>query len=161
MRIRFVSLCVRPWFFAASVVVAAAIAIWQGVEPLGKLTLALGLGGAVGLERAWRQNAAGVRCTGFVALASAAYTLRALSLGGGIPCARVLGNLAQAAGAIGLVVVVKEGLSLTGLATAATLFGAGAVGAAAGSGAYVEAATIAALLLVTNTVMSRRDPATK
>ncbi len=99
-----------------------------------RLAAALLLGGVIGLERQWRQRLTGLRTNSLVAIGAALFVL----LGGRLPGqeseARIASYIVSGIGFLDGGVILKEGFSITGLNTAATLWCTAAVGALAGAG---------------------------
>ncbi|MFK0290509.1 MgtC/SapB family protein [Streptomyces sp. NPDC090442] len=120
----------------------AVIDEWLLVE---NITAGLGFGAAIGLERQWRARMAGLRTNALVAAGSALFVL--LSNYGfaqatsavGYDGSRVAAQIVSGIGFLGAGVIIRDGLSVRGLNTAATLWCSAAVGALAGSGLYVVA----------------------
>jgi putative Mg2+ transporter-C (MgtC) family protein len=113
-----------------------------------RLTLALFLGAAIGFERQWRQRSAGLRTNTLVAMGAAAFILLSVSLTGdtGDP-SRVAGQIVTGIGFLGAGVIMKDGLNIQGLNTAATIWCSAAVGSLAGVGLYWEAVITAAAVV--------------
>ncbi|WP_235094886.1 MgtC/SapB family protein [Streptomyces sp. A1-5] len=115
---------------------------WQMV---GNIAAGLGFGAAIGLERQWRARMAGLRTNALVAAGSALFVL--LSNYGfaqatstiGYDGSRVAAQIVSGIGFLGAGVIIRDGLSVRGLNTAATLWCSAAVGALAGTGLYVLA----------------------
>lgn len=115
---------------------------------------ALGLGMLVGYERSYRGRAAGMRTYGLVCMSSAALMV-VVGYGSmwydGAPSAfrvdptRVVQGVVTGIGFLCAGVIIKDGLSVRGLATAASIWAVSAVGVLFGAGFHV-AATIFALL---------------
>lgn len=105
--------------------------------------VALGLGILIGIERQWTQHPAGLRTNALVALGAAMFV--GLSLpGGGDSQARLAAQVVSGLGFLGGGVILREGLNVHGLNTAATIWCAGAVGSLAGAG-HPYAALIGAI----------------
>jgi putative Mg2+ transporter-C (MgtC) family protein len=119
------------------------------------IRLAVGslLGVLIGFERQWRQRAAGVQTSGLVATGATLYCLVAPAAGvaAGDPM-RVVAAVVQGVGFLAGGVILKEGLNISGLNTAATLWSTAAVGALAGVGLLREAAIGALVILLLNLV---------
>jgi putative Mg2+ transporter-C (MgtC) family protein len=115
---------------------------------------ALVLGAVIGLERQWRQRMAGLRTNTLVATGAALFvTLTTLI---GQPNANPTAVPAQIASGIGFLagaIIFREGLTFTGLNTAATLWGTAAVGSLAGAGRLIEAAIGTLGILCANVVL--------
>jgi putative Mg2+ transporter-C (MgtC) family protein len=115
-----------------------------------RLLLAAFLGAAIGLEREIHAHPAGMRTHLLVALGSAGFTILSISAfpAPGADPARVAAQIVTGIGFLGAGAILKEGLSIHGLTTAASLWVAAALGMAAGAGAWVTAVTIAVITLV-------------
>jgi putative Mg2+ transporter-C (MgtC) family protein len=113
------------------------------------MAVALALGTVIGLERQWRQHQAGLRTNTLVALGAALFvSLSELLDDKGSPT-RIASYVVSGLGFLGGGVILRDGLTVKGMNTAATLWCAGAVGTLAGSGFPLEAVTgTAAVLLV-------------
>jgi putative Mg2+ transporter-C (MgtC) family protein len=98
------------------------------------------LGVGIGFERQWRQAAAGVQTTGLVATGAALFCVAAPAMGesSGDPM-RVVAAVVQGVGFLAGGVILKEGMNVRGLNTAATVWSTAAVGALAGVGLLIEA----------------------
>jgi putative Mg2+ transporter-C (MgtC) family protein len=111
---------------------------------------ALVLGAAVGLERQWRQRTAGLRTNALVALGAALFELFAVLLSGarGVDPTRIAAYVVSGIGFLGAGVILRDGIHVRGINTAATIWCSAAVGVLAGAG-YIPAAAIAAGLILT------------
>lgn len=124
------------------------------LEGLGKLALACVLGGILGLEREMTHHPAGLRTHILVALGSAGFTLTGLFLLAPMPgdmatnLSRVMQGVITGMGFIGAGAIMKEGASIHGLTTAASLWVASSVGLMVACGAFVLAAGTTVLGLV-------------
>jgi putative Mg2+ transporter-C (MgtC) family protein len=115
-----------------------------------RLVLAAFLGAAVGLEREIHEHPAGMRTHLLVALGSAAFTILSIAAfpAPGADPARVAAQIVTGIGFLGAGAILKEGLSIHGLTTAASLWVAAAIGMAAGAGTWVTAVTITVIAIV-------------
>ncbi|MEU8772480.1 MgtC/SapB family protein [Streptomyces sp. NPDC048606] len=110
------------------------------------LAAALGFGSIIGLERQWRARMAGLRTNALVAGGAALFVL--LSQYGflstvsevGYDGSRVAAQIVSGIGFLGAGVIMRDGLGIQGLNTAATLWCSAAVGCLAGVGLFVLAA---------------------
>jgi putative Mg2+ transporter-C (MgtC) family protein len=106
------------------------------------LAVALGLSAVIGFERQWRNRLAGLRTNTLVALGAASFVIfAALVPGEGSPT-RVAAQVVSGIGFLGAGLIFREGLSVRGLNTAATLWCSAAIGVLAGGG-YLAYATVA------------------
>ncbi|MGA2256653.1 MAG: MgtC/SapB family protein [Thermoguttaceae bacterium] len=97
------------------------------------LGAALGLGLLIGLERQFGQHPAGLRTNALVCAGAALYVLLARSLVQGVDAGKVAGQIVSGIGFLGGGVILREGLTIRGLTTAATLWCSAAVGALCGA----------------------------
>src|SRR6476646_12264636 len=123
-----------------------------------RLGLAAVLGGAIGVERELRDREAGIRTHLLVSLGSALFTLVSaygfhefLTSGDAVVRAdptRIAAQIVTGIGFLGAGAIIREGLSVRGLMTAATLWVVAAIGMACGAGYYWPAAAATALTLL-------------
>jgi putative Mg2+ transporter-C (MgtC) family protein len=97
------------------------------------------LGAAIGLERQWRQRTAGLRTNTLVALGAALFVSLSRLMEHESSPTRIAAQVVSGLGFLGGGVILREGLSVRGMNTAATLWCSGAVGALAGGGFPFEA----------------------
>jgi len=119
-------------------------------DMLPRLAAALVAGALIGAERQWRQRTAGLRTNALVALGAAAFTLFGLSTPGEGSPTRVAAQVASGIGFLGAGVILREGLNIRGLNTAATLWCSAAVGVFCGAGQTIAAAGVTAMVMVIN-----------
>ena len=117
------------------------------------LAVAFLLATVIGFERQWRQRTAGLRTTVLVAVGAAAFSDLGLRLSGNDGAVRIIAYVVSGIGFLGAGVILKDGASIRGLNTAATLWCSAAVGTFAGAGLPVEAAGVAAFVLSGNTLL--------
>jgi putative Mg2+ transporter-C (MgtC) family protein len=126
---------------------ASSISNW---EILLRLVIAAGLGGAVGLERELRERQAGLRTHLVVCVGSALFTLVSAYgfTGPRVDPTRIAAQIVSGIGFLGAGAIIRQGLSVRGLTTAATLWLVAAIGMASGAGYYAAAlmATAGAIL---------------
>ena len=116
---------------------------------------ALLLGLLVGYERTYRGRAAGMRTYGLVCMASAALTVVSgypeFWYGGnnaassGIDPTRTIQGIVTGIGFLGAGVIMKEGFTISGLTTAASIWASSAIGVMVGVGFYAAAMLLALL----------------
>ena len=113
-------------------------------EFLFRMLLAALLGGLIGLERDIHGRAAGLRTHLLVSLGAAVFTILSESISSGTIGAsgfqadpgRIAAQVVSGIGFLGAGVIIKEGVNVRGLTTAACLWTAAAIGMAVGSGYY-------------------------
>lgn len=131
---------------------------WSDTVPLlqqptfPRLILALILGSVIGAERQWRQRAAGMRTNTLVCFGAAAFVDLGTTVGGP-STTNVIAYVVSGVGFLGAGAIMKEGGSISGLNTAATLWCSAAVGACAGAGEMLDAVFVTALLVGINLVL--------
>jgi putative Mg2+ transporter-C (MgtC) family protein len=126
-------------------------------EELWRVVVAAGLGGAVGLERELREREAGFRTHLLVSVGSCLFTLvsaygfNEFLVGGGnvvrTDPTRIAAQIVTGVGFLGAGAIIRQGFSVRGLTTAATLWVVAAIGMASGAG-YFSAAVITTALVI-------------
>lgn len=114
--------------------------------------LAFALGGAMGAEREWRRHPGGLRSCALVAAAACVFARVAVGHGGQNPGA-ALGAIATGVGFLGAGVILRRGLHVRGLSTAATFWAVAAVGTAAGLLEFGLAAALTLLVLCVHVLL--------
>ena len=110
-----------------------------------RLVLSCIMGGIIGYERQMRHKSAGLRTNMLVALGSCLIMLLSQSLYDNVEGktnadpARLAAQVVSGIGFLGAGAIMKEGLTVTGLTTAATLWVVAGVGIAVGAGFYFAA----------------------
>ncbi|MDY0242332.1 MAG: MgtC/SapB family protein [Rhodospirillaceae bacterium] len=127
--------------------------IEQLLQTFFGLSAAFLLGGLIGFERQWRQRLAGLRTNTLVALGAATFVLFAGFFPGEASPTRVAAQVVSGIGFLGAGIIFKEGLNVSGLNTAATLWCSAAVGVLCGAGFYPEAAIATAFVISVNLVL--------
>jgi putative Mg2+ transporter-C (MgtC) family protein len=102
---------------------------------------------------AMRQRTAGLRTNTLVAVGAAVFVDLAVRLGGAEGATRVVAYVVSGVGFLGAGAIMKEGANITGLNTAATLWGSAAVGACAGASLVAEAGLATLFVLASNTLL--------
>ncbi len=119
----------------------------QAAISLGMATL---MGACIGFERQWRQRMAGLRTNTLVAIGAASFVVfESLFPDDGSPT-RVAAQVVSGIGFLGAGIIFREGLQVTGLNTAATLWCSAAVGLLAGSGHPLHAALATMFVVLVN-----------
>ncbi|MDB6065065.1 MAG: hypothetical protein JWR26_1273 [Pedosphaera sp.] len=101
---------------------------------LSRLGLAVVCGVIIGVERQWRQRNAGLRTYTLVAAGSALFVMIACLTPTDSSPTRIASQIITGVGFLGAGVIMRSGLSVRGLNTAATIWCSSAVGTLAGSG---------------------------
>jgi len=140
---------------------------WQGAPLQANILIALNLLGSlllgmlVGYERAYHGRAAGMRTYGLVCMAACALTVIVGYAhywfgGSGSPVnpdpTRVVQGIVSGIGFLCAGVIMKDGQSVNGLTTAASLWAAAAIGIMMGVGMYGAAITLALLAMLAMTI---------
>jgi putative Mg2+ transporter-C (MgtC) family protein len=115
-----------------------------------RLGLALILGAFIGAERQWRQRMAGLRTNALVAAGAAMFVMLTALTARADDSFRIAGQVVSGIGFLGAGVILRNGLNITGLNTAATLWCSAAIGTVAGYGMYGSAITGAIAVIATN-----------
>jgi len=130
-------------------------------EIVGRIALAAFLGGVIGLEREYRGYFAGVRTMALVCMGSALFADMSRLYGGDD---RIAAQIVTGIGFIGAGLIFREGYSIRGVTTAATIWATAAVGIAIGAEGYIIAifgSLLAVLLLelrvITKNIRPRID----
>ena len=126
-------------------------------EVLLRLVLAALFGGVLGLERELREREAGLRTHLLVSVGSALFTIVSaygfrefLNSGESVVRAdptRIAAQIVTGIGFLGAGAIIRQGLSIRGLTTAATLWVVAAIGMASGAGYWSAAVITTALVL--------------
>ena len=115
------------------------------------LAIAYALALPIGWNRELEERSAGLRTFPLVALASCEFIQATETLMAGSPdaTAKIIEGLITGVGFIGGGAILKQGSSVHGTATAASLWATGAIGAAVGLGSYDVAVTISLFTFLT------------
>ena len=122
-------------------------------DTLMSLASAFVFGTLIGAERQYRQRTAGLRTNVLVAVGAAAFVDLAMHLSGNDGAVRVIAYVVSGIGFLGAGVIMKQGLDVRGLNTAATLWGSAAVGSCAGADMVAQAAALTVFVLAGNTLL--------
>ncbi|KMO27503.1 MgtC/SapB family protein [Methylobacterium aquaticum] len=117
------------------------------------LLCAFVFGTLIGAERQYRQRTAGLRTNVLVAVGAAAFTDLGMRIGHADGAIRIVAYVVSGVGFLGAGVIMKEGMNVRGLNTAATLWCSAAVGALSGVDLAAEAALVTAAVLAGNTLL--------
>jgi putative Mg2+ transporter-C (MgtC) family protein len=117
------------------------------------LAVALGLSAAIGFERQWRNRLAGLRTNTLVALGAATFVIFAALVPGDASPTRVAAQVVSGIGFLGAGLIFREGLSVRGLNTAATLWCSAAIGVLAGGGLLLYATVATGFVVFVNLLL--------
>jgi putative Mg2+ transporter-C (MgtC) family protein len=119
-------------------------------EALLRLALAGVLGGLIGLERELREREAGLRTHLLVSVGAALFTIAGAYGFDSVRVdpTRIAAQIVTGIGFLGAGAIIRQGFSVRGLTTAATLWVVAAVGLASGAGYYSGAVITTAVVLV-------------
>jgi putative Mg2+ transporter-C (MgtC) family protein len=138
---------------------AVDIATLDWPHVLLRLAVAALLGGAIGVERELREREAGLRTHMLVALGAALFTVVSAfgfadvlresdpNVVARLDPSRIAAQVVSGIGFLGAGAIIRQGLSVRGLTTAASLWIVAAIGMAAGAGMYA-AATIGTVIVL-------------
>lgn len=118
-----------------------------------RMGLALLLGAIMGLERQWHQRMAGTRTNALVATAAAAFAMIGLVVTDPAGASRIVGQIVTGIGFLGAGVIFKEGGTIHGLNTAATVWCSAAVGSLCGIGHLPYAVALSVAVVLTNVAL--------
>lgn len=119
-----------------------------------RLLISFAIGTAIGLEREYRSKAAGLRTMIIICLGSTIFTEISINIGGASPD-RIAANIVTGIGFLGGGVIFKDGLTITGITTATTIWISAALGMAVGAGEYFVAIVGSGVVLIVLTIMEK------
>jgi len=127
--------------------------LYDFLDTLASLFTAFVLGTLIGAERQYRQRSAGLRTNVLVSVGAAAFVDLADHLTGPDGSVRVIAYVVSGIGFLGAGAIMKEGMNVRGLNTAATLWASAAVGACAGADMVAQSAALTIFVLAGNTLL--------
>lgn len=127
--------------------------LYPFLDTVISLLAAFVLGTAIGAERQYRQRTAGLRTNALVALGAAAFVDLGMRLAGSAEAVRVIAYVVSGIGFLGAGVIMKEGMNVRGLNTAATLWCSAAVGACTGADMIAEGVLLTGFVIAGNTLL--------
>jgi putative Mg2+ transporter-C (MgtC) family protein len=109
------------------------------LESFARLGIAAVCGAAIGVEREITEQAAGLRTHMLVSIGACLFTIAGIFgfFGPSVDPSRVAAQIVTGVGFLGAGVILREGISIHGLTTAASLWVTAAVGLAVGAGMYL------------------------
>src|SRR5688572_2283295 len=102
-------------------------------ESAFRIILSLMIGTAIGIEREYRSKAAGLRTMIMICLGATIFTEISLSIDSASPD-RIASTVVTGIGFLGAGVIFRDGLTVSGITTATTIWIAAALGMAVGAG---------------------------
>src|ERR1043165_8297306 len=123
------------------------------LDTLVSLAVAFVLATLIGAERQYRPRPAGLRPNVLVAVGAAAFVDLAMHLTGADGAVRVISYVVSGIGFLGAGVIMKQGMDVRGLNTAATLWASAAVGSCAGADMVAQAAALTVFVIAGNTLL--------
>ena len=124
------------------------LTISQEIEIAVRLLLAAIFGLAVGYERRSADKPAGLRTLSLVCLGSAMFTIISAFGFETADQSRVAAQIVTGVGFLGAGTILRSGVTISGLTTAATIWATAAIGMAVGSGLYIASVSGTVLILV-------------
>src|SRR6201985_1351945 len=123
------------------------------LDTIISLSVAFVFGTLIGAERQYRQRSAGLRTNVLVAVGAAAFVALAERLTGADGAVRVIAYVVSGIGFLGAGAIMKEGMNVRGLNTAATLWASAAVGCCAGADMVAQSLAVTFFVLAGNTLL--------
>ena len=127
--------------------------LYDFLDTLVSLLTAFVFGTLIGAERQYRQRSAGLRTNVLVAVGASAFVDLGNRLTGAEGSVRVIAYVVSGIGFLGAGAIMKEGMNVRGLNTAATLWASAAVGCCAGADMVAQAALLTMFVLGGNTLL--------
>lgn len=124
------------------------------IEIIIKVAISIFLGYLIGYEREHQGKVVGTRTVSLIALGSALFVIMSPSMFNG-DNSRIVAQVVSGIGFLGAGIIFKDGNTVRGLTTAATIWCSAAIGCLCGLGMYKEAAIGTAGVLFVNTIFKR------
>ena len=118
-----------------------------------RVAAALTLGAMIGAERQLRQRMAGLRTNALVSVGASLFVMVSVLEGDSAGHMRIAAQVVSGIGFLGAGVIMREGMTVRGLNTAATLWCSAAIGVLCGLGFALEAAIGTGFVRVANLVL--------
>lgn len=126
-------------------------------EDILKIVLALAAGGLIGIEREFRDKAAGFRTLIFISVGACLFTMLSAKFAPDTDPNRIAANIVTGIGFLGAGVILREGGRVIGLTTAATIWLTAALGMAIGGGYYALTGVVVLVALVVLWIFPRME----
>ena len=124
-------------------------------DVIRRLLVSLIIGAAIGLEREYWTKAAGFRTMIMICLGSTLFTIVSIKLGGDERGHHIASNIVTGIGFLGGGVIFKDGLTVTGITTATTIWITAALGMVVGSGDFITAGVGGVFVLVVLSILQK------
>lgn len=116
-----------------------------------RILIALVAGIVIGLERQWKRKSLGLRTTTLVSLGACLYVVLSIQITqetGDV--SRIIGQVVTGIGFLGAGIIFRQGSSIHGLTTAATVWCSSAIGCLAGAGYFPETIIATLTIIIVN-----------
>lgn len=118
-----------------------------------RLGVALLLGAVIGIERQWRQTKAVLKTNVLVCMGSSMFVMMSVMTPGDSSPTRMAAQVVSGIGFLGGGIILRDGASIKGLNTAATLWCAAAIGTLTGGGFLFQAYLGSAAVVFANLIL--------
>ena len=119
------------------------------VTDIARVGLAALAGGLIGLEREFRDKAAGFRTMILIAVGAALFTILSENMAGeNGDVAKIAGYVVSGVGFLGAGAILRDGLRVAGLTTAATIWVTAAIGMTMGMGEFLFGGLITVAMMI-------------
>lgn len=105
-------------------------------------------GAAIGFEREYHDKTAGLRTMILIAIGSCVFTIMSGEIGGAIDPARIAAAIVSGVGFLGAGAVIKSGMNIRGLTTAASIWLVASLGMGMGAGAFAMTGSVVVLVML-------------
>ena len=113
-----------------------------------RICAAIAAGGLIGLEREFRDKSAGFRTLIFIGAGSALFTILSKNLAPDSDPNRIAANIVTGIGFLGAGAILRDGMRVAGLTTAAAIWLTSAIGMAFGAGEFLFGGFVTLISLV-------------
>jgi len=127
--------------------------LYDFLDTLVSLFVAFVFGALIGAERQYRQRSAGLRTNVLVSIGAAAFVDLGNHVAGADGSVRVIAYVVSGIGFLGAGAIMKEGMNVRGLNTAATLWASAAVGSCAGADMVAQSTALTLFVIAGNTLL--------
>ncbi len=117
-------------------------------EDILRILLAVLAGGLIGIEREFRDKAAGFRTLIFICAGACLFTMLSFKLAVNSDVTRIAANIVTGVGFLGAGVILRDGGKVIGLTTAAMVWLTAAIGMGIGGGEYLIAGVVLVVTMI-------------